>query len=79
MCTAHQGHSAGTIASVTSDAKNGWLEAELTDGTGTVRLVWMGRSHLECMRPGRNVRVEGRLTQDDGDYVIFNPDFEMVP
>lgn len=27
----------GTIVSLTSDAKNGWLEAEVNDGTGTVR------------------------------------------
>lgn len=68
----------GTITSVTSDARNGWLEAEVSDGTGTVRLVWMGRSHIQCLLPGRHVRVEGRLAKDNGVAVIYNPDFELL-
>lgn len=69
----------GTITSVTSDADHGWLEAEVSDGSGTVRLVWMGRDHLECLLPGRHIQVEGRLAQDHGQYVIYNPDFRIVP
>ncbi|GAA4905948.1 hypothetical protein GCM10025789_26680 [Tessaracoccus lubricantis] len=63
----------GEIVSITSDAKHGWLEAEVSDGSGTVRLVWMGRSRLECLMPGRHIRVEGRLAEEDGNPVIFNP------
>ncbi|WP_353082434.1 OB-fold nucleic acid binding domain-containing protein [Tessaracoccus lapidicaptus] len=69
----------GTITSVTSDAAHGWLEAEVSDGSGTVRLVWMGRDHLECLLPGRTIRVEGRLADDRGQCVIYNPDFRIVP
>ena len=69
----------GTITSVTSDADHGWLEAEVTDGSGTVKLVWMGRSRVECLLPGRHIRVQGRLAQADGDCVMYNPDFEIVP
>ncbi len=69
----------GTVVSVTSDADNGWLEAEVTDGTAKVRLVWMGRSRIECLLPGRNVLVHGRLAVDHKAYVIYNPDFEIVP
>lgn len=69
----------GEIVSVTSDAKNGWLEAEVNDGSGAVRLVWMGRSRLECLMPGRHIRVSGRLAEEDGKPVIFNPDFEVLP
>lgn len=68
----------GTITSMTSDAANGWLEAELTDGTGVVRLVWMGRDHISCLIPGRHVRVEGRLASEGGKPVIFNPEFELL-
>lgn len=68
----------GTITSRTSDAANGWLEAEVSDGTGTVRLVWMGREHIQCLIPGRHVRVEGRLAMEDGRPVIYNPDFELL-
>lgn len=69
----------GTVTSVTSDAENGWLEAEVSDGTASVRLVWMGRSRIECLLPGRNVKVTGRLAADHGVRVIYNPDFEIVP
>ena len=68
----------GTITSITSDARNGWLEAEVTDGTGTVRLVWMGRGHIACLLPCRRVRVAGMLTTEDGMPVIYNPDFELL-
>ncbi len=68
----------GTITSLTSDAKNGWLEAEVTDGTGTVRLVWMGRDHIQCLIPGRHVRIVGRLASEDGKPVIYNPEFELL-
>lgn len=69
----------GEIVSITSDAKNGWLEAEVNDGSGEVRLIWMGRSRLECLMPGRHIRVTGRLAEEDGKPVIFNPDFEVIP
>lgn len=69
----------GTITSVTSDSDHGWLEAEVTDGSGTVRLVWMGRGHLECLLPGRHIKVQGRLAEDHDQRVIYNPDFEILP
>ena len=46
---------------------------------GTVKLVWMGRSRLECLLPGRHIRVDGRLAQADGACVMYNPDFAIVP
>lgn len=68
----------GTIVSVTSDADNGWLEAELNDGSGTVRLIWMGRSHIACLLPGRALRVSGRLSSADHRPAIYNPDYELL-
>ena len=69
----------GTVTSVTSDAEHGWLEAELSDGSGVVRLVWMGRGRIECLLPGRKLQVRGRLAEDGGDLVIYNPEFELIP
>ncbi|MFT3886664.1 MAG: OB-fold nucleic acid binding domain-containing protein [Arachnia sp.] len=68
----------GTIVSVTSDAENGWLEAELNDGSGTVRLIWMGRSRIGCLLPGHTLRVSGRLATVDGGPAIYNPDYEIL-
>ncbi|RMB60088.1 OB-fold nucleic acid binding domain-containing protein [Tessaracoccus antarcticus] len=67
----------GTITSVTA-SNTSWLEADLTDGTGTVSLIWMGRRRLECIIPGRHVIVSGRLTEEEGRRVIFNPEFEVL-
>lgn len=69
----------GTVTSVTTDAAHGWLEAEVDDGSGSVRLVWMGRQRIECLLPGRKLQVTGRLAEVDGGPVIYNPEFELVP
>ncbi|HJE52548.1 MAG TPA: OB-fold nucleic acid binding domain-containing protein [Tessaracoccus flavescens] len=69
----------GTVTSLTSDPRHGWLEAEVSDGSGTLRVIWMGRDRLECLLPGRSVLVTGRLAEDEGRPVMYNPDFEVVP
>lgn len=67
----------GTITSVTA-SNTSWLEADLNDGTGSVSLIWMGRRTLECVIPGRHLLVTGRLTEEEGRRVIFNPEFEVL-
>lgn len=67
----------GTVASVTTSPQS-WLEADLNDGTGTVSLIWMGRRRIECIMPGRHLLVTGRLTEEEGRLVIFNPEFEVL-
>lgn len=68
----------GTITSVTSDADSGWLEAEMNDGTGILRLIWMGRDRLGCLLPGRHIRVVGRLASVDGHPAMYNPEYEIL-
>lgn len=67
----------GTVTSVTA-SNSSWLEADLNDGTGTVSLIWMGRRRIECILPGRHLKVTGRLTEEEGRRVIFNPEFEVL-
>ncbi len=67
----------GTVTSVT-DSSTPWLEAVLDDGTGTVNLIWMGRRRIECMTPGRDLLVTGRLSEEEGRQIIFNPEFEIL-
>ena len=67
----------GTVTSVTA-SNTSWLEADLNDGTGVVSLIWMGRRRLECVIPGRHLIVTGRLSEEEGRRVIFNPEFEVV-
>lgn len=54
-----------------------WLEADLGDGTGTVRLVWMGRDRIPGIEVGRSLLVEGRVSMDAGVRRIYNPRYEL--
>jgi hypothetical protein len=55
-----------------------WLEADLDDGTGIVRLIWMGRSEIPGIRMGVKLRVRGRLALDENRKVIFNPYYQLL-
>lgn len=54
-----------------------WLEAEMTDGTGQVRLIWMGRHEIPGIDAGRDLVVEGRISVTDGERVMYNPRYEL--
>ena len=70
----------GTVSMLTLNPRSGsaWLEAELHDGTGTLKLIWMGRRVIPGIIPGVKMRVEGRITLHEGNPAIFNPAYELV-
>jgi hypothetical protein len=56
------------------------VQAELFDGTGAVRLVWLGRRRIAGIEPGRSLVARGRIArQSNGDLVIYNPWYELRP
>lgn len=55
------------------------LQVELYDGTGTLRLVWLGRRRIEGIRTGAYLAVSGRVTRVDGRLTVFNPAYELLP
>jgi hypothetical protein len=56
------------------------VQAELFDGTGAVRLVWLGRRRIAGIEPGRSLVAKGRIArQPSGDLVIYNPWYELKP
>lgn len=69
----------GTLSTVTLRPRGGVpaLEAELYDGSATIRLIWLGRRRIIGISPGRRIEVEGRVGVDDGDRVIYNPRYEL--
>lgn len=69
----------GTLSSITVHPAGGrrWLEAEFSDGSGSVALVWMGRRNVPGIEAGRSVTARGRLSLLDGRRVIFNPYYEL--
>lgn len=54
------------------------FEVELWDGSGTVRLVFLGRRTVRGLVAGRTLLATGRLTKRDGRMTIFNPRYEII-
>ena len=71
----------GTLQTVTLRPRGGVpaLEAELTDGTGMITIVWLGRRRITGIAPGRSMSVRGRIGQQDGQRILFNPRYELIP
>jgi RecG-like helicase len=71
----------GTLRTVTLRPRGGVpaLEAELSDGTGVLIIVWLGRRRIVGIEPGRALVVEGRIGTAHGARTIFNPRYELLP
>lgn len=70
----------GTITVLTMKPRSGtpWLEAEFTDGSGTLTLVWMGRREIPGITAGRQLTVSGRVSYVDGQRRLYNPFYELI-
>lgn len=53
------------------------LEAELYDGSGVIRLVWMGQRQISGIEPGRTLTAEGMLGVHRGRKTMFNPRYRL--
>jgi len=71
----------GTLQTVTLRPRGGVpaLEAELPDGTGMITIVWLGRRRITGIAPGRSMSVQGRIGLQDGQRILFNPRYELIP
>lgn len=71
----------GTIKTVTLRPRGGVpaLEAELFDGSGALTLVWLGRRRIAGIDPGRSMQVRGRIGAHDGDRILYNPRYQLLP
>lgn len=54
------------------------IEAVVTDGSGTVTAVWLGRRSLSGLQLGRKVILEGRLAGDPRSLQLMNPRYEFA-
>lgn len=55
------------------------LEAELSDGSGVITVVWLGRRRIAGIAPGRSIEVQGRIGVHQGARVMYNPRYELIP
>lgn len=69
----------GALRTVTLRPRGGVpaLEAELSDGTGVLVVIWLGRRRITGISPGRSLTVEGRICVQDRSRVIYNPRYEL--
>lgn len=54
------------------------FEVDLWDGSGTIRLVFLGRRTIRGLETGRTLMATGRLTRREGRLTIFNPRYELL-
>jgi hypothetical protein len=71
----------GSLKTVTLRPRAGVpaLEAELSDGSGAINVVWLGRRRIAGIDAGRSIEVEGRIGAHDGVRVMYNPRYELIP
>lgn len=55
------------------------IEAVVTDGSGSVTAVWLGRRTLPGLRLGSRLVLEGRVGGDPARLQIVNPQYEFAP
>lgn len=69
----------GTIRSITLQPVTGTpaLHADLWDGSGSIRLIWLGRRQIPGIDPGRELMVEGRVIEEHGHPTMYNPRYEL--
>jgi RecG-like helicase len=74
-------HAAGVVKRITVYPAEGSeaVEAVISDGTGEISVVWMGRRSIPGLRLGTRVVVEGVLAEGRGRRKMVNPKFEFRP
>jgi len=72
---------AGVVRGVTLRPVGGVpaLEADLFDGTGSVDVVWLGRRRIAGIDPGTTMVAEGRIGEQRGRLMMFNPAYTLLP
>ena len=70
---------AGRVTEVQANSRP-WLrfDVEITDGTGSITLRFIGRDAVPGMRPGRCVRVQGTPAEEQGRLIMLNPLYEFT-
>jgi RecG-like helicase len=70
---------AGVVRRITVRPVEGYesLEALLSDGTGELEVVWMGRRSIRGLPLGSRVVVDGVVGETRGQLRMVNPTFEF--
>ncbi len=55
------------------------LEVRITDGTGTITVVFVGRKGIAGIKTGTRLIVEGMVGQHDNRLAMLNPMYVLIP
>lgn len=55
------------------------FSATLFDGTGSIDLIWLGRSSVPGIIPGTHLLVSGIVVDFQGALSVLNPDYQIIP
>lgn len=57
-----------------------WLEATISDGTGSLVAMWTGRRKIAGIKPGQRLVIRGRgCSRGPGQrLLIYNPHYELL-
>ncbi len=55
------------------------IEIDIDDGSGSLRVIWLGRRRIPGIDAGRSILVRGRLTGHNDHPTIYNPRYELKP
>ncbi|MFY9325996.1 MAG: OB-fold nucleic acid binding domain-containing protein [Candidatus Nanopelagicales bacterium] len=53
-------------------------EIEIFDGSGIINAIWLGRSVVRGVIPGKYIAVEGRITFLSARPTIYNPYYTLL-
>lgn len=54
------------------------VEVDITDGTGTITVVWLGREQISGIEPGTRLTVSGFAAVRGHHRVMYNPRYEIL-
>jgi RecG-like helicase len=55
------------------------LEAVVSDGTGNISVVFLGRRRIPGIHPGTRLSLRGLVGRHRESLAILNPDYELLP
>ena len=55
------------------------FEAQISDGSGTLDAVWLGRRSIGGIEPGRAIVLDGVVTTFCGHRAMYNPAYQLIP
>ncbi|MDR1634928.1 MAG: OB-fold nucleic acid binding domain-containing protein [Bifidobacteriaceae bacterium] len=72
---------AGVIRSIAIGPRGpgAMFEAELTDGTGDLKVIWLGQRQILGLEPGRQLICHGLVAREGAVRVMRDPYYELAP